>query len=232
MAEEADFDLAGLRNISGDLFLTRLKYAAKKDIDSILQEYTSILEDNWGDNPMHVYFLFGEIIVSASKIAEIYGGDIREIAPFSLNHDNIQKIINSRSSFSESVKSLLSALIEFRDSRSGGRYQSVIVKAREYIDMNFSSANVSLYSTAEHVGISPNHLSAVFAQENGENFIGYLTRVRIERAKHLLTETAMKNADIANETGFNDPHYFSYIFKKNTGFSPKEWRLKGKSLKN
>jgi two-component system response regulator YesN len=75
------------------------------------------------------------------------------------------------------------------------------------------------------VGISPNHLSTVFAQATGENFIEYLTRVRIEKAKQLLRDTAMKSADIAAETGFSDPHYFSYIFKKNTGLSPREFRL-------
>jgi two-component system response regulator YesN len=77
---------------------------------------------------------------------------------------------------------------------------------------------------ASYVGISPNHLSTVFSQETGENFIEYLTRVRIERAKNLLSATSMKSADIAFETGFNDPHYFSFIFKKNTGLSPREYR--------
>jgi len=120
---------------------------------------------------------------------------------------------------------LLSAVIEYRDAHTSGRYQSVIVKAREYIDLNFTSADISLYSTAEHVGISPNHLSTVFAQETGENFIEYLTRVRIEKAKQLLSDTSMKSADITYETGFSDPHYFSYIFKKNTSFSPREFRL-------
>jgi two-component system response regulator YesN len=40
----------------------------------------------------------------------------------------------------------------------------------------------------------------------------------------------MKSADIANETGFSDPHYLSYIFKKNTGLSPREYRLSRASL--
>jgi two-component system response regulator YesN len=86
--------------------------------------------------------------------------------------------------------------------------------------------DISLYSTAAHVGISPNHLSTLFAQETGENFIEHLTRVRIERAKLLLKTTAMKSADIAGETGFNDPQYFSSVFKKHTGFSPIEYRKK------
>jgi len=222
----SSFDPTGLLNIDGDIFFTKLKYATKKDIDSIVQEYFAMMGNSWGENPIMIYFLFGEIIVSASKIAEALGGDIREIVPFSLSHDNIQALISSPDLFSRQVKALLAALIEFRDSRTAGRYQSVIVKAREYIDNNFTAQDISLYSTAAHVGISPNHLSTVFAQETGENFIEYLTRVRIERAKLLLKSTTMKSADIANETGFSDPHYFSYIFKKNTGFSPREFRLK------
>jgi len=223
------FDPTGLLNIDGDIFFTKLKYAAKKDIDSIVEEYFTMLGNSWGENPIMIYFLFGEIIVSASKIAEALDGDIREIVPFGLSHDNIQALINSPDLFSRRVKELLAALIEFRDSHTAGRYQSVIVKAREYIDDNFNASDISLYSTAAHVGISPNHLSTIFAQETGENFIEYLTRVRIERAKQLLKSTTMKSADIAGETGFSDPHYFSYIFKKNTGFSPREFRLKEQS---
>ncbi|MDR0710185.1 MAG: helix-turn-helix domain-containing protein, partial [Spirochaetaceae bacterium] len=117
-----------------------------------------------------------------------------------------------------------SAVIEFRDSRIGGRYQSVVLKAKEYIDRHYASQDISLHMVASYVGISPNHLSTVFSQETGENFIEYLTRVRIERAKNLLSATSMKSADIAFETGFNDPHYFSFIFKKNTGLSPREYR--------
>ena len=219
-----DFDPAGLRNIDGDMFLTRLKYASKKDIDSIVAEYTKGLGDDFGENQMLGYFIFGEIIVAASKIAEALGGDIRTIAPFSLNREDIQRMVGSRDIFFEKVRALLAALIEYRDAHTAGRYQSVIVKAREYIDQRFAEADLSLYSTASHVGISPNHLSTVFAQETGENFIEYLTRVRLEKAKQLLRDTAMKSADIAYETGFSDPHYFSYIFKKNAGLSPREYR--------
>ena len=225
-AEGDGFDPTGLLNIDGDIFYTKLKYATKKDISSIVEEYLTMLGNSWGENPILIYFLFGEIIVSASKIAEAQGGDIKEITPFRLSRENIQEIISSPEAFSKGVKSLLSALIEFRDSKSAGRYKSVIVKAREYIDGNFNK-DISLYSTATHVGISPNHLSTVFTQETGENFIEYLTKVRIERAKLLLERTKMKNADIAAETGFSDPHYFSYIFKKNTGLSPKEFRARG-----
>ena len=224
--DSGGFDPSPLLNIKGDLFLTKLKYAAKKDIDSLIQEYTKGVWPGFDENPLLGYFILGEIIVASSKIVEALGGDIRAIAPFSLNQEDIQRIISSRDIFLEKVTALLAGVIEYRDAHTGGRYQSVIVRAREYIDGHFADADLSLYSTASHVGISPNHLSTVFTQETGENFIEYLTRVRLEKAKQLLKETAMKNADIANETGFSDPHYFSYIFKKHTGVSPRDFRLR------
>jgi two-component system response regulator YesN len=223
---KGDFDPAGLSAISGDQFVTRLKYVSQKDIDSLAEEYIIGLENSFGENSMAAYFVLGEIIVASSKIVEALGGNIRSIVPFSFNQEDIQRIISSRDLFLEKIKTLLAAVIEYRDAHTAGRYQSVIVRAREYIDGHFTDADLSLYSTASHVGISPNHLSTVFTQETGENFIEYLTRVRLEKAKQLLRETAMKNADIANETGFNDPHYFSYIFKKHTGLSPRDFRLR------
>jgi two-component system response regulator YesN len=218
------FDPTCLKNFNADIFYTKLRYAAKNEIDSIVWDLVEMIDGGWGSPA--VYFLLGEIIVASSKIAETFGGNIKNVIPFSLTNDNIHEITGSRDAFAEKVKSLLVALIEYRDSRAQGRYQSVIVKAREYIDHNFNSPDISLYSTAAHIGISPNHFSTVFAQETGENFIEYLTRARIDRAKLLLKSSSMKSADIARETGFSDPHYFSYIFKKHSGLSPREFRLR------
>jgi two-component system response regulator YesN len=218
------FDRTGILNIDGDPLLARLKYAAKRDVDSIVRDYTKLLEDSPRDSLMLEYYLLGDIIVAASKIIEELGGDIKQIIPFSLNPYEIREIINSREIFYEKIRSLFNAVIEFRESRTGGRYQAVILKTKAYIERSYGNQDISLHTTASHVGISPNHLSTVFAQETGENFIEYLTRIRIEKAKQLLANTTMKSADIAYETGFNDPHYFSFIFKKNTGFSPREYR--------
>ncbi|MDR0374769.1 MAG: response regulator [Treponema sp.] len=211
-------------NVNGDFMFTKLKYATKGDMDSILEEYMGILENSFDENPMFVYLVIGEIIMTVSRIVEALGGDLKTISPFALTQHEVSEFASSKEAFLEKLRSLLNAVIEWRDARSGVRYQTVIMKAREYIDLNYTSGEISLHSTANFVGMSPNHLSAVFAQETGENFIDYLTRVRIEKAKFLLKNTAMKSADIAYETGFNDPHYFSYTFKKNTGMSPREYR--------
>ncbi|HOS30557.1 MAG TPA: helix-turn-helix transcriptional regulator, partial [Treponemataceae bacterium] len=83
---------------------------------------------------------------------------------------------------------------------------------------------VCLQTVSAHVCLSPNHFSTVFSQECGMTFIEYLTEIRMTMAKKLLKTTQKRSTDIAYEIGFSDPHYFSYIFKKHTGMSPREYR--------
>ena len=117
-------------------------------------------------------------------------------------------------------------LIKFRDSRVQGRYADIILRAKKYIETNYANPDICLRMTAEAVNFSPNHFSTIFSQDCGVTFIEYLTSIRVGQAKKLLKNSDMKSADIAYEVGFNDPHYFSFIFKKVTGMSPREWRNK------
>jgi two-component system response regulator YesN len=109
-------------------------------------------------------------------------------------------------------------------SAAGSKYTDIVIKAQEYIMKNFASKDISLHSVAKEVNISPNHFSTVFSQETGETFISYISRVRLEQAKALLKTTQMRTSDVGYEVGYNDTHYFSYVFKKNTGMTPKEYR--------
>ena len=72
--------------------------------------------------------------------------------------------------------------------------------------------------------MSSSRFSTVFSQQNGQTFTEYLMYLRLTRAKELLRTTAERSSQIAREVGYNDAHYFSYIFKKNVGMTPSEYR--------
>ncbi len=72
--------------------------------------------------------------------------------------------------------------------------------------------------------MSPNHLSMIFSQETGLTFIEYLTKLRIAKAKKMLKSTNMRTSEIAFKVGYNDPHYFSNVFKKAVGCAPTNFR--------
>ena len=86
---------------------------------------------------------------------------------------------------------------------------------------------LSLYTVAGEVGVSANYFSAVFSQEMEVTFIEYVTQKRMEKAKKLLRQTEKPSRDIAVEVGYKDPHYFSFVFKKTQGCTPREYRTRG-----
>jgi two-component system response regulator YesN len=104
------------------------------------------------------------------------------------------------------------------------RYSAIIEKSRKYINEHFSEGSISLNTVAEFVGLSPNHFSTVFSQETGQTFIEHLTAVRVAKACELLRTTVTRSSEIAYMVGYNDPHYFSYVFKKKVGVSPSDYR--------
>ena len=103
------------------------------------------------------------------------------------------------------------------------RTNSTVDKAKEYINENYAK-DISLDDVSREVDISPYYFSKVFKEETGENFIEYLTNIRIEKAKELLTETELSMKEICGSIGYSDPNYFSRTFKKNTGVTPTEYK--------
>jgi two-component system response regulator YesN len=84
--------------------------------------------------------------------------------------------------------------------------------------------DASLNGLAQHLHLSPKYLSSRFKQVTGENFADFLTRVRFERARELLLVDERKVGEVAEAVGFGDANYFSIAFKRNTGFTPTEFR--------
>jgi two-component system response regulator YesN len=110
------------------------------------------------------------------------------------------------------------------DSKGSARYGGMIRRAQAYIDERYTDSGLTLSDVAAHAAMSNNHFCTVFSQEAGLTFTEHLTAVRIARAKELLLTTGMRSPEIAYAIGYNDPHYFGYLFKKNTGMSPRDFR--------
>ncbi|MFQ7236473.1 MAG: helix-turn-helix domain-containing protein, partial [Enterococcus hulanensis] len=100
----------------------------------------------------------------------------------------------------------------------------VVTAVYKEILENYSDPNLSLQVVADNAGVSQTYLSTLFSQSKGKNFIDALTEIRLDHAKELLRETDLLITAIAFEIGYNDPNYFSYLFKKKIGVSPKAFR--------
>lgn len=96
-------------------------------------------------------------------------------------------------------------------------------KAIRYISKNFQHV-LTLDEVAGHVHLNASYFSTLFKQSTGSSFKEYLNLVRIEESKRLLANTDYSIIDIALAVGFEDQSYFSKVFKKYTGLTPKQYR--------
>ena len=108
------------------------------------------------------------------------------------------------------------------NTRENGNY--IIISAKSYIDKNYMSSELSLTNVADAAGVCPTYLSTLFKKETGRNLSEYINSVRIERSKALLCCTSKMIYEIAYEVGFQDYRYFSQIFKKCTGQTPRQFQ--------
>ncbi len=101
-----------------------------------------------------------------------------------------------------------------------------VMKACRYIRAHALVDDINLGEVARHCSVSEGHLSRMFHRATGLTFREYLTQVRIERAKLLLTQSSKNVTEIAFESGFQSLSQFHRVFRKVFGVSPGEVRGK------
>jgi two-component system response regulator YesN len=101
--------------------------------------------------------------------------------------------------------------------------QGTIDQAVQYIKTHYQK-DISLVDVSRQVDVSPYYFSKIFKDSTGENFIDYLTNLRMEKAKALLKETDSSIKEICVQVGYSEPNYFSRTFKKNVGVTPTEYK--------
>lgn len=135
------------------------------------------------------------------------------------------KSIDSVDDLREAFIALLGSATEQMEKLRVGRIsQELIHEIKEYIEQNFNDPDLSLQLLSDRFNINQSYLSRLFKDEFSENFVDYLTRIRIAHAKQLLKTTDDLIQDISIQVGYL--HYFSFnrVFKRVVGVTPGEYR--------
>ena len=115
---------------------------------------------------------------------------------------------------------------------SSNQDNPIIVKACAFMSAHMME-EISLERTAQEVNVSPFYLSKLFKEEKNENFITYLTDIRMEKACVLLKEPRISVKEVSASIGYNDQNYFSRLFRNKFGMTPTEFRdLPKNSIQN
>ncbi|WP_312906568.1 helix-turn-helix domain-containing protein [Tissierella praeacuta] len=105
---------------------------------------------------------------------------------------------------------------------------AIVLRVKRYIEENYSDMDLSPSKVASLFNINKTYLSTLMKDQLGYSFIEYMTKVRILKAKELLTDDILypNISEIARKVGFKSQHYFSRVFKNKEGISPIEYRNK------
>ncbi|MBQ4595441.1 MAG: helix-turn-helix transcriptional regulator [Firmicutes bacterium] len=129
------------------------------------------------------------------------------------------------------MKKIFEAYCRLVRKHATSNYSRLVRDVIIYIDSDLS-IDLSLKKLAEINGVSASYLSTCFKKETGKNYADYVNSKRMSQAKHLLKTTRLQVQTVAQYCGFPDMQYFSKVFKKYTGYTPREYREIKQNRKN
>ncbi len=104
------------------------------------------------------------------------------------------------------------------------RTGKLFVKIKTYIDKSYADVNLNLKKCSEDLFLSSNYISLILKKETGKTFVDYLNDYRIAKAAELLVRSDAMIYEVSSQIGFTHSTYFSSVFKKVMGMSPKQYK--------
>ncbi|WP_018214136.1 PocR ligand-binding domain-containing protein [Desulfitobacterium hafniense] len=164
-----------------------------------------------------------ELAVMISRAALEGGADHKDILEF--NSGFYEKILetNSVAELCHRSQIMLDAYLRCVQDPKEQSNLKAVQKAADYIAQN-SDRKITIDEVAHYVYLSPCYLSRIFKQNLGCTLMEYLTQIRVEKAKVMLRDPKYNISQVAEESGFEDPGYFTRVFKKVEGITPSRYK--------
>ncbi|MGG6310538.1 response regulator [Paenibacillus macerans] len=200
-----------------------LEVGSWERIDSRLNAIFEELDADWSASQEHLIEVFSYLLHAFSFIAHKNGKGLAELAKESYEKVFGGTPLRSSRALREWAEDILTSIrcdmeTEVRDTRS-----ALVLKAQVYIREHLHT-DVTLPAIADNVHLHPVYLSRIFKAVTGENVSDYVHKLRMERAAYLLKNTDKKVYEITELVGYENPQYFSKVFRKIYGQTPLEYR--------
>lgn len=122
-----------------------------------------------------------------------------------------------------SLREYIEQIFSYYEEKVQNSDTKIIQMVKKYIQTHYGES-LDLDTVAGQVFLSPAYLGILFKQKTGQNYTDYVMDIRIEKSKELLHDVTMTIAEIASAVGYKDVKYFSKLFKRKLGITPKEYR--------
>jgi AraC-like DNA-binding protein len=164
-----------------------------------------------------------ELVVMMTRAAVQAGGEPERI--LGLNYQSLTALagVPDQETLARWLCDMLEQLIDAIETNTRHPNSVQLGRALEFIEAHLAD-DISRAEAARAAGLSPSHFSHLMRAKTGWSFTGLLTRLRVDRACHLLAHTDLGLVQISLECGCGDQSYFSRIFRKHTGQTPGDYR--------
>ncbi|MCR5771469.1 MAG: response regulator [Butyrivibrio sp.] len=160
-----------------------------------------------------ISILMTNIISNGFSIEKIYGE--------SFSPEKYLAFEEGPEKMKEKVIYLYKKRIEFEKAKKNSKTYDVASTAKKYIEENFSNSSLSISDISEKLCVNQTYLRKMFKSQMDMTLSEYITQYRMQEAKKLITTTDEKLSVVAEKVGFSDVSYFSNVFKKYYGISPR-----------
>lgn len=216
-------DTRGLDESYIERIIKAIKIGSREELEETIDELISfVIKSAPKLASLRIYLI--HLYINLVKLASSYELEANQLG--SIERDILEEIsaINSPEEMRKWIHNICMQIRGFIRKERLDSTKLMVEKAREYIKDNFNNPDVSVDTLCTYLGVSPTYFSSIFKKDTGVSFVTYLTNVRMEEAVRLLESTAEKSYVIAEMVGYEDPNYFSYVFKKVYGISPSKYR--------
>lgn len=205
------------------LLIQRVKERDVKDSRRLLNELLGYVLFEGGNN-LNIIRSRAVELCSVLSRAAVEGGANTEVA-LRISNNFLQELNSTRNQeeLCYELQKTVEFFIESMFTKTPGKSSELIKNAILYMTQNYSKP-LTLEETARQVHLTPSYFSSLFKKVCGSSFKEYLNYIRIEASKNLLANTDYAIIDIAVAVGFEEQSYFTRVFKKYTGLTPKQYR--------
>ena len=189
-------------------------YMETGDIEALRKWFHSILK---GMSGCQGYDIYTDIATSVYSVVDSI------VYHISFEHNSFPPVYSYDDFFDWCIK-LLDKHFQLMNGRSINNPSMPTKLTIEYIKEHYANAKLSISDIAENVFLSSGYLCTLFKAETGKSINEYMTDVRMSKAQKLLQDPSKKIYQVAQFVGYSSSQYFSQIFQKHTGMTPKQFR--------
>lgn len=202
------------------LIVKKIREGNRNEVSDILVEVFTFLKNKYSNEQMTFKVRLIEFLSSITKSClgkEYTSSNLNDLAPL-IGLNEFHEIIKFTQRFVEK-------LLEQVKEQQNNKRHFIIDEVVEYVNENYHLP-ICVEETAQKFSLSPFYFSKLFKEYQNINFVDFITEIRIKKAIELFANESLNIKEIAYQVGYRDANYFSRVFKKTIGMSPKDYRNK------